>query len=48
VPAFYQQFARILEVVTQDETITQLARARFKFYKSQGHAIHTHKLTTLA
>ncbi len=47
VPAFHVQFARILECVSGDATQQELARERYKHYKTQGHTITTHKLETV-
>lgn len=44
VPNFYQQFYRIIEIVFNDENIQQLARERFKFYRSNSCDITTHKI----
>jgi DNA polymerase III subunit chi len=44
IPAFYAQFARILECVPQDATLQELARDHYKYYRAQGHNITTHKL----
>lgn len=46
VPAFYQQFEHIIEIVAADERIQQAARNRFKYYREQGCQIETHKLKT--
>lgn len=47
VPAFYTQFARILECVTHDAAIQEISREHYKLYRSQGHTINTHKLETV-
>ncbi len=44
VPSFYQQFSRLLEIVVNVPEIQAYAREHFRFYKSQGHDIKTHKL----
>lgn len=46
VPSFYQQFSRILELVTNDTATTESGRERYKFYRTQRIEITTHKLTT--
>ena len=44
VPSFYQQFNHIIEIVFADTLVQQLARDRYKLYRSQGHTINTIKL----
>lgn len=44
VPAFFQQFTEIIEIVFSDPTVQQLARARYKQYRDQGLNINTYKL----
>ncbi len=45
VPLFFSRFQRVVEIVSQDETIKQQARQRFKFYKDRGYDLHTHNLS---
>jgi DNA polymerase-3 subunit chi len=45
VPTFYQQFARLLELIPIDAQET--GRERYKFYRTQGFDIQTHKLQTI-
>ncbi|NOY62293.1 MAG: DNA polymerase III subunit chi [Gammaproteobacteria bacterium] len=43
-PAFYTRFARVLEVVDESEANKQSGRARFRYYRDQGHTPNTHKV----
>lgn len=47
IPDFYQQFARVLEIVSTDADIQNAARENYKQYRTQGHDINTHKLQTV-
>lgn len=40
-PPFFQQFERVLEIVSDDETEKQVARQRFRAYRDAGHAPQT-------
>lgn len=42
--AGYEQFARVLEVVSTDEQQVQAGRERFKAYRAAGHAVTHHVL----
>lgn len=44
IPAFYQQFERVIEMVYQDATIQQAARDRFRRYRESGQDLQTHKM----
>ncbi|MEJ7932036.1 DNA polymerase III subunit chi [Ramlibacter sp. AN1015] len=44
VPTGFEQFARVIEVVTDDADDRQRARARWKQYAGQGFAIERHDL----
>jgi DNA polymerase-3 subunit chi len=44
VPAFFAQFNRILELIPTDPDQQELGRERFRFYRTQGLHIDTHKL----
>lgn len=46
VPAGYEQFERVTEVVTQDDTERQLARDRWKHYQTRGCGITRHDLSS--
>ncbi|MFN4005641.1 MAG: DNA polymerase III subunit chi [Hylemonella sp.] len=43
-PEGFEQYRRVIEVVGQDETDRQQARARWKRYSALGHAIEKHDL----
>lgn len=47
VPEFYTAFSRILELVTNEANVQALARERYRFYRSAGHDIKTHKLQSI-
>lgn len=47
VPAFYGQFARVLEIVANDVTIQTRSRENYRHYRTQGHDIASHKLQTI-
>lgn len=44
VPAGFEQFERLIEVVSLDDEDRQLARGRWKHYSDLGHAITRHDL----
>ncbi len=44
VPAFFDRFERVLEIVAGDPLTRGASRARFKFYRDRGLAPETHKL----
>jgi len=44
IPAFYQQFQRVIEMVYQDTAIQQAARERFRQYREAGQNLQTHKI----
>lgn len=44
VPAGFESFERLIEVVSQDEGDRQLARRRWKHYADRGYAIVKHDL----
>jgi len=43
-PDCFSRFERLAELVNQHENIRQAGRERFKFYKSRGYPLNTHKL----
>lgn len=47
VPEFFAQFLRILECVSGDAKQQELARERYRYYRSQNQNITTHKLETV-
>lgn len=46
VPSFYQQFQRVLEIVSSDTETQDITREHYRFYRAQGCKISTHKLET--
>jgi DNA polymerase-3 subunit chi len=44
VPAFYDRFERVLEIVHGDARTRERSRARFKHYRDQGLSPESHKL----
>ena len=44
VPAFYDRFERVLEIVAGNAAARAASRGRFKFYRDAGLAPETHKL----
>ena len=44
IPAFFSRFARVAEVVTQDEASLAALRASWKFYKERGYQLEKHDL----
>lgn len=44
VPAFYQQFNRLIEIIPQEPELQARGRENYRFYRSQGYEIATHKL----
>jgi len=44
VPAFFDRFERVLEIVHGDAAARGTSRARFKFYRDRGLSPETHKL----
>lgn len=45
IPAGFERFERLIEVVGLDDEGRQLARGRWKHYTEQGHAITRHDLS---
>lgn len=44
VPAFFQRFARVAELVAADEAERAGARARYREYRDRGFPVQTHNL----
>jgi DNA polymerase-3 subunit chi len=44
VPDFFKQFSRVLELVSQEATMQQFARDRYRIYQQQNYKITTHKV----
>ena len=45
VPAYFSRFARVAEVVNQDDDNRRLGRARYAFYRDRGCELHNHRVT---
>ncbi|MBL4743613.1 MAG: DNA polymerase III subunit chi [Cycloclasticus sp.] len=43
-PECFARFERLAELVNQNEQIKVAGRERFKFYKSRGYPLNTHKI----
>ena len=43
IPAFYQRFQRVMEIVPAEDAARQRSREHYKFYKTQGLMINTHE-----
>lgn len=44
IPAFCQQFRRIIEIIPEIAEIKQAARTRYRLYQQQQYAINTHQM----
>ena len=44
IPAFFSRFARVAEVVTQDEASLAALRNSWRFYKERGYHLEKHDL----
>jgi DNA polymerase-3 subunit chi len=44
VPAVFQQFQRVIEIVFSDPHVQQLGRERFRQYRDQGCELNTYKI----
>ena len=44
IPAFFSRFARVAEVVTQDDASLAALRESWKFYKERGYQLEKHDL----
>ncbi len=42
VPAGFEQFERLFELVPEDEYLVQAGRERWRHYKAQGHPVEKH------
>jgi DNA polymerase-3 subunit chi len=42
IPANFEQFQRVLEVVSKDPEQVEAGRQRFRQYKQLGHAVSHH------
>jgi len=43
-PEFFARYARLLEIVSQDEDERKAGRSRFRFYRERGYKITNHDL----
>ena len=44
VPDEFDSFARVVEIIDPQETLKQIGREHFKFYKKKGLEIHNHSI----
>ncbi|MBI5618477.1 MAG: DNA polymerase III subunit chi [Gammaproteobacteria bacterium] len=44
VAPFFSRFERVIETTGEDEAGRQAARARYRYYRDRGYAIHNHQL----
>ena len=44
VPEFFAKFVRVIEIVGQNPTMQEKARANYRYYKDQGLSINTNDL----
>lgn len=44
VPAFFDRFERVTELVDQSAEVKERARLRFRAYRERGYAPHSHQL----
>ncbi|GAB6067565.1 DNA polymerase III subunit chi [Methylothermus subterraneus] len=44
VPEDWQRFARIAEIVTQDDATRRAGRRKYRFYQEHGADLHLHRL----
>lgn len=44
VPEFFPRFARLAEILDQENDILQAGRTRYKFYRDRGYTIDYHQL----
>lgn len=47
IPNYYRQFARVIEIVSADPAVQTVSREHYKFYRSAGFTINTHKLQSV-
>ena len=46
IPDAYERFARIVEIVDNDEACREAGRRRYRFYRDRGYVPMTHKLAS--
>lgn len=44
IPEFYTQFARVIEIVSSNETIQTISREHYRTYRTNGFEITTHNI----
>jgi DNA polymerase-3 subunit chi len=44
IPEFYTQFNRVLELIQNEPNLQEKARERYRYYRTLGHPLTTHKL----
>ena len=44
IPEFFPRFARLAEILDQEETILDAGRKRYKFYRDRGYNMDYHQL----
>jgi len=45
IPAFYANFARILEIIPNNTTLKASGRKKYKYYQEHGCKLKTHNIT---
>lgn len=45
IPDFYEKFARVAEVVADEDTLRQTSREHFRFYREQGLTPNIHQIS---
>jgi DNA polymerase-3 subunit chi len=45
VPTFVDRFARVAEVVNQDDGVRRRSRARYAAYRDQGYTLHHYRVS---
>ncbi len=45
VPAWFDRFARVAEIVNQDEGVRRRSRERYAFYRDRGYELHHHRVS---
>ena len=44
IPAFFEKFTRVVELVDQNATVLNQSRQRFRAYRDQGYEPTSHRL----
>ena len=45
-PGFFSRFARLAEIVVEQDPVRVPARERFRFYRERGYPLQTHQIRT--